>query len=54
MVQVHRQDALCPLDAPVVMTIGQEEITATRQRLEALEAVKEAQPDPGREKPRAR
>jgi len=54
MVNVRWKDALCPPDAPIVMTIGQEEIKAARQRLEALEAAKEAPPDSGREKPKAR
>jgi len=52
MVQVHWQGALCPPDALVVMTIGQDEIKAARQRLEALEAVEAAPPDSGQGKPK--
>jgi len=52
MVQVHWKDTLCPSDAPIVMSIGQEEIKAARQRLEALEAVEAAPPDSGQGKPK--
>ena len=54
MVQVHWKDTLCPSDAPIVMSIGQEEIKAARQRLEALEAVEAVPPNSGQEKPKTR
>jgi hypothetical protein len=53
-VDVHWQDALCPPEAPVSMTIGQEEIKTARQKLEALEAIKEAPSDSGQEKPKTK
>ncbi len=46
MVHVHWPDTPCPPDAPVVMTIGQEDLKTARERLEAMEAVQAAPPAP--------
>lgn len=51
MVQVHWPDSLCPPDAPVVMSVSQEDIKTARERLEAVEP---DPPDLGRGKSKAR